>query len=218
MNKNIYQTINGQNEYQTPKVKWSIFIGNIFHIESKEDAERYIQEIEKKYPDASHHCYAYRYEVQMNLDIFGNAVYTSKYTKVSDAGEPVSTAGKPILNMIEKHNLHNVLVVVTRYFGGTLLGVGGLIQAYGECAKQVIEHANIIEKEIMRTVKFSYAFDLVPIVRNILNKYNAKTIEEKYDIEVEMEISINSGYLEAFTKEIADSSKGQIIVNRQKNQ
>lgn len=128
----------------------------------------------------------------MNFDIFGSAVYTSKYTKVSDAGEPVSTAGKPIMNMIEKHKLHNVLIVVTRYFGGTLLGVGGLIQAYGECTKQVIEHAKIIEKEIMRTIKFSYAFDLVPIVRNMLNKYNAKTIEEKYDKEVEMEISINS--------------------------
>ncbi|HBB04652.1 TPA: hypothetical protein DCZ39_07325 [Patescibacteria group bacterium] len=100
-----------------------MFIGNIFHVENKEEAEKYIHEIEKKYPDASHHCYAYRYEVQMNYDIFGSTVFTSKYNKVSDAGEPVSTAGKPIMNAIEKHNLHNVLVVVTRYFGGTLLGV-----------------------------------------------------------------------------------------------
>jgi uncharacterized YigZ family protein len=146
----------------------------------------------------------------MNFDIFGSAIYTSKYNKVSDAGEPVSTAGKPIMNMIEKHNLHNVLVVVTRYFGGTLLGVGGLIQAYGESAKQVIEHAKTIETEIMKIIRCSYAFDLVPIVRNILNKYNAKTIEEKYDKEVEMEISINSGYLEAFKKELFESSKGQI--------
>ncbi len=94
--------------------------------------------------------------------------------------------------MIERHGLHNVLVVVTRYFGGTLLGVGGLIQAYGECAKQVIEHANISEREITKTITFTYAFDLLPIVRNIVNKYAAKIIRENYDQDVDMEISINS--------------------------
>jgi putative IMPACT (imprinted ancient) family translation regulator len=128
----------------------------------------------------------------MNLDIFGTAVYTCKYNKVSDAGEPVSTAGKPIMNMIEKHNLHNVLIVVTRYFGGTLLGVGGLIQAYGQAAKEVIEHANIIETEIIKTVKISYAFDLIPIVKNLIHKYTAKIINEVCDKNMESEISINS--------------------------
>ena len=116
------------------------------------------------------------------------------------------------MNMIEKHGLHNILVVVTRYFGGTLLGVGGLIQAYGEGAKQVIEHANIIETEIMRTIKFSYHFDLVAIVRNIMNKYNAKIIEEKYDKDVDAEISINGGYLETFKQELFENSKGQIRI------
>lgn len=210
MNKNFYNTIIEHSEFEIPKIKWSRFIGNVFHIENKEDAEWHIHEIEKKYPDASHHCYAYRYEVQRNFDIFGTTVYTSKYNKVSDAGEPTNTAGKPIMNMIEKHGIHNVLIVVTRYFGGTLLGVGGLIQAYGECTKQVIEHAKISETEIMRTVKFGYAFDLVPIVRNMVNKYTAKIIEEKYDKEAEIEISINSWYFEAFKKELFENSKWQI--------
>jgi putative IMPACT (imprinted ancient) family translation regulator len=66
----------------------------------------------------------------MDLDIFNNKIYSCRYNKVSDAGEPVSTAGKPIMNMIKKYEIYNVLIVVTRYFGGTLLGVGGLIQAY----------------------------------------------------------------------------------------
>lgn len=192
-------------------------MGNIFHIESKEEAEKHIKEIEKKYPDASHHCFAYRYDVQMNLDIFNNKIYTCKYNKVSDAGEPVSTAGKPIMNMIEKHGLHNVLVVVTRYFGGTLLGVGGLIQAYGECAKQVIEHAKISEEEIMKTIVFSYNFDLVQVVRNTLNKYQSKVIEEKYEEKVTMKIAINSGYIEAFKQELFNNSKGEINLDHQQN-
>lgn len=212
MTKLLYKTINQHTEFEIPKIKWSRFIGNIFHIENKQEAEEYIHEIEKKYPDASHHCFAYRYEVQMNFDIFGTQIYTSKYKKSSDAGEPVSTAGKPIMNMIEKHGIHNVLVVVTRYFGGTLLGVGGLIQAYGEGAKQVIEHANIIEIEIIKTIKFRYAFDLVSIVRNLLNKYEAKVIQETCDENIESEISMNSWYIESFKKELFENSKGQIKI------
>jgi len=101
---------------------------------------------------------------------------------------------------------------VTRYFGGTLLGVGGLIQAYGETAKQVIEHAETIETEIMKTVKFTYGFDLIPIIRNIVNKFNVKIINEIYDKGVDCEISINSGYLESFKKELSENSKGQIKI------
>lgn len=93
-----------------------------------------------------------------------------------------------------------------------MLGVGGLIQAYGECAKQAIEHAGIVEAEIMRTVVFSYSFDLVPIVRNVCNKYHIKTIEENYDKDVEGKVRINSGYLEAFKKDLFESSKGQIQI------
>jgi len=212
MNKLLYKTVNEHLEFEIPKIKWSIFIGNIFHIEDKEEAEKYIKEIEKKYADASHSCYAYKYEIQMNFDIFGTTVYTSKYNKVSDAGEPTNTAGKPIMSMIDKYNLHNVLVVVTRYFGGTLLGVGGLIQAYGECAKQVIEHAKIEEAEIIKQIELSYHFDLVQTVRNVLNKYHAKITEEKYDKKVEMKIAINTGYLEIFKKELFENSKGQIKV------
>ena len=212
MNKLLYKTIIENTEYKISKIKWSIFIGNIFHIKDKEDAEKHIKQIEKKYPDASHHCFAYRYEVQMNLDIFGTAVYTCKHNKVSDAGEPVSTAGKPIMNMIEKHGLHNILVVVTRYFGGTLLGVGGLIEAYGQAAKEVIEHATIIETEIMKTVKFSYAFNLMPIVKNLVHKYTAKIIHETCDTKMESEIRINSWYVEMFKKELFENSKGQITL------
>ncbi|MCX6825138.1 MAG: YigZ family protein [candidate division SR1 bacterium] len=212
MKKSFYKTVTEHSEYKIPKIKGSIFIGNIFYIESKEEGERYIKTIEKKYPDASHHCYAWRYEVQMNYDIFGTAIYTSKHNKVSDAGEPTNTAGKPIMNAIEKQELHNILVVVTRYFGGTLLGVGGLIQAYSESAKQTLQHAKITETEITKTIKFSYPFDLVSIVKKTLNKYQAKTAKENYDKNVDTEISINSGYLEEFKKEIFENSQGKIKI------
>jgi putative IMPACT (imprinted ancient) family translation regulator len=117
---------------------------------------------------------------------------TPEHFKLSDEGEPANTAGKPILAQIQGHELHNILIVVTRYFGGTMLGIGGLIQAYGDCAKQVIEHGKIIQQEITKVITFSYNFDLVPIVRNVVNKFNAKIVNEKYNKEVECEISINT--------------------------
>lgn len=91
-----------------------------------------------------------------------------------------------------------------------MLGVGWLIQAYGDCAKQSIEHNQIIEQEITKTLKFSYDFDLVPIVRNITNKYNAKIVNEVYDKAVDCEIHINTWYFETFKKELFEHSKGQI--------
>jgi len=211
MNKLLYKTVNEHTEFEISKIKRSRFIGNIFHVENKEEAERCLKIIQEKYRDATHNCYAYSYGTNVNFDLFGSLEITPDYFKQSDEVEPANTAGKPILAQIQGHKLNNILIIVTRYFGGTLLGVGGLIQAYGEWAKQVIEHANIIEVEIIKKIKFSYAFDLVPVVRNIVNKYDAK-IEERYDKEVEGEISINGWYLEAFKKDVFESSKGQIKI------
>ena len=210
MTKLFYKTILQHHEFEIPKIKWSRFIGNVFHIENKADAERYIKEIKEKYSDATHHCFAYRYGTNINFDLFSNLEITPDYNKQSDEGEPANTAGKPILAQIQGHKLHNVLIVVTRYFGGTLLGVGGLIQAYSEWAKQVIEHAETIETEIMKTVQFKYGFTLIPIVRNLLNKYEAKVIEEKCDEEIECAININWWYLEGFKHDMTEHSKWQI--------
>lgn len=210
MTKLFYKTIPHHYEFEISKIKWSRFIGNIFHIENKQEAEQYLKKTKEKYHDATHNCYAYTYGTNVNFDLFGNLEITPEYFKQSDEGEPANTAGKPILAQIQWHKLHNVLIVVTRYFGGTLLGVGGLIQAYGEWAKQVIEHAETIETEIMKTVQFKYGFTLIPIVRNLLNKYEAKVIEEKCDEEIECAININWWYLEGFKHDMTEHSKWQI--------
>lgn len=212
MTKLFYKTIDEHYEHEISKIKWSRFIGNIFHIENKQDAEIHLQKMKEKYRDATHNCYAYSYGTNVNFDLFGNLEITADSFKHSDEGEPSNTAGKPILAQIQWHKLHNVLIVVTRYFGGTMLGVGGLIQAYGETAKQVIEHANIIETEILKTVEITYHFDLMPIVRNLIHKYDAKVVEEKYEEQVTMNIEINSGYIEKFKEELFENSKGQIKI------
>lgn len=124
----------------------SKFITTIIPIQNIEEANLNLTELRKKYFDATHNCYAYvigdNYEMQ----------------KQSDDGEPQKTAGFPILDMIKKLNITNVLVVVTRYFGGTLLGASGLIKAYGESAKLAILKANLYLKETLleTTIPFNY--------------------------------------------------------------
>lgn len=114
--------------------KKSKFIANLFYIESVKEAEEIISKTRKKYFDARHNCIAYRV-MENNL-----------VEKSSDDGEPSGTAGLPMLNILQKNNLVNVLVIVTRYFGGILLGTGGLVRAYSNTLLQAIEISEKIEK------------------------------------------------------------------------
>lgn len=212
MQKIFYKTIKITDEYEITKIKWSRFIGNIFHVETKNDVENALQEAKKKYPDASHHCYAYRYEISPQKDIFNNTIFLAKQQKTFDDGEPTGTAGKPILQILEKQNLYNILLIVTRYFWGTLLGVGGLVKAYGDCAKETVNHAKIEETEITKTIEFSYSFDDIKTIKNICNKYHVTLLEEKYEEKIQIKIAINNWYFAAFAKEISDCSKGEIVL------
>lgn len=115
--------------------KKSKFIANLFYVESVEEAEKVIKETRKKYFDARHNCIAYRV-------IEGNQIIE----KFSDDGEPSGTAGAPMLNILQKNNLANVLVIVTRYFGGILLGTGGLLRAYSDSLLKAIDEAKLIKK------------------------------------------------------------------------
>ena len=113
------------------EVKKSRFIAEVFYIEDESIAKEKIDEIKKKYFDAKHHVFSYKID---NLERF------------SDDGEPQGTAGTPLLDIIKKRNLNNILVVVTRYFGGTLLGTGGLVKAYSDAFTLALENAKIVNK------------------------------------------------------------------------
>ena len=115
--------------------KKSKFIAKLFYVETEDEVNKKIKEIKKQYFDARHHCIAYRI-VKENIII----------EKSSDDGEPSGTAGAPMLKILQNNKLCNVLVIVIRYFGGTLLGTGGLVRAYSESLQKAIEKANKIEK------------------------------------------------------------------------
>lgn len=131
-----YRTVGerGDGEYDEKK---SRFLGEAVHIETEADADAYLQQVRKKYYDARHHCFAYA---------AGEPGTAGEVYRFSDDGEPSGTAGKPILEVLKGKELHQTLLVVTRYFGGTLLGTGGLVRSYTNAAARAAEAAEILVK------------------------------------------------------------------------
>lgn len=163
--------------------KKSKFIANLFHVESVEEAENRIKDVKKKYHDARHNCIAYR--VVENGQII---------EKSSDNGEPSGTAGGPMLNILQKNNLCNLVIVVTRYFGGILLGTGGLVRAYSEATQQAIEKSTkvikVIGREMIIELDYSNLEKFKYYCKN--NNINIKKIDymDNIILKIEMEESV----------------------------
>lgn len=159
--------------------KKSKFIANIFYVETREEAENIIKDINKKYHDARHNCYAYRIYSESGI-----------IEKSSDDGEPSGTAGAPMLTILSKNNLANVLVIVTRYFGGILLGTGGLVKAYSSATTVALENANVIEKNIAELYKIQIDYTDLNKFKYFSNKNNINILKEEYLINIELEIGL----------------------------
>ncbi len=162
-------------EYKVPandvmaelKVKGSRFIAQVFHVSSREEAEQVYDRVKKKYHNATHNCFAYRID--------------SDQFRYSDDGEPSGTAGKPILQALDGHELLEALCVVTRYFGGTKLGTGGLIRAYGGVAELALEKLTVRVK--VRTVRYrlQLPYEQEPLIRRLLNNLDAAIVSVDYE-------------------------------------
>lgn len=159
--------------------KKSKFIANVFYVESREEAEEIIKRVNKQYHDARHNCYAYR-------------VITSDgiIEKASDDGEPSGTAGAPMLTILSKNNLANVLVIVTRYFGGILLGTGGLVKAYSESCSLGIERAGIVEKYIAQVYKIELEYSDVDKFKYFAKNNDIIILKEEYLENVILDVAI----------------------------
>ena len=152
-------------------VKKSKFIANIIKITDEQDAKEKLNQIRKEYSDARHNCYAYI--------VYDNETKT-KIEKSSDDREPSGTAGIPILTLLQKNNLVNVLIVVTRYFGGILLGTGGLVRAYTDSSKQALEAAKIIELQYGEILEYCIEYDEFEYFKYICEKNNIEIINTEY--------------------------------------
>ncbi|MEE1322551.1 MAG: YigZ family protein [Bacteroidales bacterium] len=161
------------------KEKGSKFLSFLYPVTSVEEVKEYLTQLKKKYYDATHHCYAY---------IIG---YNKETFRMNDDGEPSSTAGKPIYGQLQSNDLTNVLLVVVRYFGGTKLGVSGLIKAYKESSAECIALAEIVEKQVKHKYNIYFAYEDMNVVMNILKQNNAEQKNQIFDLNCQIEVLID---------------------------
>ena len=150
-------------------VKKSKFIANIMKVYNQEMANEKLKEIKKKYHDARHNCFAYRIYEEDNL-----------IERFSDDGEPSGTAGSPMLNILQKNNIGNVLVVVTRYFGGILLGTGGLVRAYSDATIDAISKINLVENVLGIEAQVELEYDKFESFKYYCKKNDINIIKTDY--------------------------------------
>ena len=160
--------------------KKSKFIAHIFYVETPEEADEHIKQIKKKYNDARHNCFAYAIET-------GNDGIAVKY---NDDGEPQGTAGAPMLKLVLEQGLSNILVIVTRYFGGILLGTGGLVRAYSGAVEKALEQAEIVEKTRGYEVEIQVKYNDVEPLKYYLEKMSIKVKRIEYLENVKFTIEI----------------------------
>ncbi len=163
----IYSSVQSHTTGQI-KIEGSRFIADVFPVTTEEDAKEKLESVKKKYFDATHHCYAY---------VIGAE---KRNVRTSDDGEPSGTAGIKIHSAIQSKNLSDILLVVTRYFGGTKLGVGGLGRAYCESAENGIGKATIISKASIQEMKITFPFAETNPVMNIINSHKLKISATNY--------------------------------------
>ena len=212
MPKLIYRTIEANFEYEIPKIRGSRFLTYLFPCEDKKNAEILLEQIRKEHFSATHHCSAWRLWIQVHEDLFGNVLIDPKISKANDDWEPTNTAGKPILNVLEWEKLLNVMAIVVRYFGGTLLGVGWLIQAYTQATKDTIQNCNIVEKEILKEFELVHEYAQTSLVAHLMEKYDIKLIEETCDEKSKKILSINQWLISDFEKELWEASNGSLKI------
>lgn len=180
------------------EVKKSKFIATITTVTSKEEALSFFQKIRGQYTGANHNCFAY---------IVGDPK-SSVELGFNDDGEPSGTAGKPMLGVLQHNNIGNVAVMVTRFFGGTKLGTGGLVRAYSAAVKMAIAKVSLNEFVQSSCMQVSIPFEFESTVRHLLAILNLTVIESKHSEDVSIKVDVPESILDSFQKKVNDITKG----------
>lgn len=177
----------------------SEFIGSIKPIQTEEEAIAFVSSVKKRYADARHNVYAY-------------LVRENSIARFSDDGEPHGTAGMPILDVLRKENVTNVALVVTRYFGGILLGTGGLVRAYSQCAKLALDKAEIAQVVPLTTFTLQVGYADLQKIEPVLNAKQLLRLDAAYTNEVCLTLAIRSEEYDALASDLTDRTGGRALL------
>lgn len=195
-----FKTIEREVRAET-KVRGSRFIATAAPAADRREAEELVARVRAEFHDATHHCFGYRLGTDDNE------------FRHSDAGEPSGSAGKPILLSIDKRGLTNVCVVVTRYFGGTKLGIGGLVRAYGNVADQALAAAHTRTRFKTTLIEASFPHAQISNVMHVISKAGARLVDTTYDEEVHLQLEIRQSQAREFASLLINQTCGNIRLN-----
>ncbi|MDH3252389.1 MAG: IMPACT family protein [Ignavibacteria bacterium] len=197
--KDEFTTINARLRKET-KVRGSRFVATAIPASTRDEAEEFVHHIHREFHDATHHCYAYR------------TGFEGAGFRFNDDGEPSGTAGKPILAAIDKFGLTDVLVVVTRWFGGTRLGVGGLTRAYYGAAERTLSNAERVVRFITDTFEVTFPHAYIGNVMHIVSREGAKISDTRYDEDVHITMEIRRSGHDRLRDALIAQTSGNIDV------
>lgn len=196
--KKEYRTVLHEAEAELVE-KRSRFIATVKPVRTENEALEILEALKKKYWDARHNVYAY-------------VIEENNIQRYSDDGEPAGTAGVPVLEMIKKEGLSNLIVVVTRYFGGILLGTGGLVHAYSKSAKMGVEAAQPIKMVLCRDVRISCDYSLLGRVQSEILGQGLKISDTEYSGDVNINVLVPETEVEHFSADMIDKTNGKIKI------
>jgi len=168
----------------------SKFLAYIYPVQDEETIRQHLDTLRKRYFDATHHCYAWRLGPQ------------GERFRANDDGEPSGTAGKPILGQLLSHELTDTLIVVVRYFGGTKLGVPGLIAAYREAAAEAIAAARIVERTVDRTIRIDFPYAAMNDIMRVVKEERPRIVEQRFDNLCTMQLAIRESCAERLAERL----------------
>jgi uncharacterized YigZ family protein len=192
IDSDLYQTLEKPSSEQIYKEKGSKFLGYAFPIENVDQVETFIDQLKKTHPKARHWCYAWQIGVE------------KPNFRYNDDGEPNNSAGKPIYGQIQSFQLTNVLVVVVRYFGGTKLGVGGLVTAYKAAAKLSLEEADVVTKMLKESIRLEFDYVHMNKVMRIIKEHQLQILGQKMELNCLFEIAVRKNKADKILKIFED--------------
>ncbi len=202
MEESGYYTVSKVHRHEI-RIKRSLFIGTLAPAPTRQAAEDFIDRIRKEFHDATHNCFAYRIDP-----------HTFRY---SDDGEPAGTAGRPILQALEKHQLLQVVLVVTRYFGGIKLGTGGLARAYGQCAEATITHAQRQPLVFYDEFQIRFPYELTGTVQQYLQRFNATVSHSDYSDTVTLNVTVPKDKGLQLQERLREAGGGKVEIQEKTN-
>ncbi len=183
-------------------IKRSRFIASVGHTPGVEEAKAFIEQIKAEFEDARHNCWAYCAGAAGSPDRIG----------ASDDGEPHGTAGRPMLTAVTHSGIGEVTVVVTRYFGGILLGTGGLVKAYQSSVKMALEAVPTRIRTKTKRIKFSVEHRFVNQVLRKIETANGRILEKNFDMDADFDVEIPEDLAETFAKELEELTRGALLI------